>query len=387
MKVACSVMSSVSWSLRSLLMAEPGRVYFCADYSNIEGRDISWLAREEWKLQAFRDLDAGIGHDLYKVAYSKSFGVDVTLVSKPQRQIGKVQELALNYQGAHGAFVSMAANYDIDLNAVAAAVKAAVTPGEWAYALERYWEDSRESAEEILACARIVESAAIDFGEDEAEPVESIAVLNLAAEIAKKNRHNLSAEVWAAIRLVVDGWRRAHPAIVQFWKDLEQAAVAAVTYPGQVFSAGPYIKYRMDGTAEKPGEFLYCRLPSGRALCYPYARLTTAPDQFGRTLPKVEFEGVDGKTKRWCKQRMYGGLQAENVTQASARDILSDAIKRLERAGLPVVMHVHDEIVCEVPIEQSHRFEEFKTLMSELPAWAAGLPVAVSGWQGERYRK
>lgn len=380
-------MSSVSWSLRCLLKAEPGRTYMCADYSNIEGRMLSWLAGETWKLEAFRALDAGTGHDLYKLAYAKSFGVNVEDVTKPQRQIGKVDELALGYQGAHGAWVSMAANYDIDLNAVAAAVQSAVKPGQWSFALERYWDDARETAEEILACARVVESASVEFGEDEAEPIEDVAVLNLAAEIAKKNRHNLSAEVWAAIRIVVDSWRAEHTATTQFWKDLQDAAVAAVTYPGQVFSAGQYIKYRMDGTAEKPGEFLYCRLPSGRTLCYPYARLTSAPDQWGRTLPKVEFEGVDGKTKRWCRQRMYGGLQAENVTQAAARDILSDAIKRLERAGLPVVMHVHDEIVCEVPIEQSHRFEEFKSLMSELPAWAAGLPVAVSGWQGERYRK
>lgn len=116
------VMQLCSSAVRSALVAPPGRKLVVADLSNIEGRMVAWLAGESWKLQAFRDFDAGAGPDLYVAAYAKSFNVstDTVLENKKSgdgmmRQIGKVQELALAYQGAVGAFSSMAAIYGVNL--------------------------------------------------------------------------------------------------------------------------------------------------------------------------------------------------------------------------------------------------------------------------------
>lgn len=383
-----SVMDAVSWSLRSFIHAKPGCRLVTADYSNIEGRVLAWLAGEEWKVDAFREFDAGRGHDLYKLAYAKSFGVAVEQVDDDgQRQIGKVQELALGYSGGIGSFISMGANYGVVPERIAEAVKA-ITPQE-------LWNDT----------------------------------LKRLPAPGTRFRAGLEPEVWCGLRIVVDSWRAAHPHVVHFWRALEDAAIEAVEYPGQVINVpGGMIRYR------KMGDFLQCRLPSGRCIAYPYAEMKRFPSMsweakrdelqhnikeclawgsdegkacaadYERQLAEWELElqndkkhwtasltywGVSskaGSSKKWKQQRAYGGLLAENVTQATARDCLAEAIPRLEAAGYPVVMHVHDEIVCEVPNDFG-TLEEMSSLMCRGSEWANGLPIVAAGWTGERYRK
>ena len=100
----------------------------------------------------------------------------------------------------------------------------------------------------------------------------------------------------------------------------------------------------------------------------------------------LSYMGIDTETRQWKRTGTYGGKLCENVMQASSRDLLVDVMFRLEEAGYPVVMTVHDEVVIEVP-EDFGSLEEVNALMRVVPEWAAGLPVAAEGWEGKRYRK
>lgn len=188
-------------------------------------------------------------------------------------------------------------------------------------------------------------------------------------------------------------WRAASPQIVKMWggqvKDwyaeyygLEGAAVQAVLNPGKKFEYRG-LSYFVNS------DVLYCQLLSGRYLTYHRPRLlpsTRKQDTFS-----LSFEGWNTNPKNggigWIRMQTYGGKLTENVVQATARDILAHAIVNLEKAGYPIVLHVHDEIVAEVP-EGTGSIEEFESIMASLPAWAANWPIKASGgWRAKRYAK
>lgn len=190
-------------------------------------------------------------------------------------------------------------------------------------------------------------------------------------------------EANAAVKI----YRETHPAVVEFWKEVNSCALGAVDAPGSVHRCGRNnsikITYR--------GAYLYIILPSGRPLMYPKPSIVERKVPWGdgsETRPAVQFWGIDQKTHQWCPGYLYGGLITENIVQALARDLLADGMCRLDKSGFPPILHVHDEVVAEVPKEYPpEALAEFEKILRTPPAWAKDFPIMTEGWRGERYRK
>lgn len=172
---------------------------------------------------------------------------------------------------------------------------------------------------------------------------------------------------------VVAAWRGRHAPIVRFWRALESAFGAAMVSGYAEVDAPAPLRYVASATDADVALIL----PSGRPVVYPDARYA---DRDGR--PSLAYRGARGV------EHTYGGKLAENAIQALCRDLLADALMRAERAGLCPVMHVHDEIVCDVPEERADAaYEQLRTIMTTPPAWAAGFPAGAAGYVARRYRK
>ena len=274
--------------LRPAMVPARGHQFVVADWSSIEARVTPWLSNNgEEKLELFR-----AGQDVYKFNASKTFGCAIEDVTKDQRQVGKVQELACGFAGGVGAFAAMGRVYGINMP------------------------------------------------EDEA-------------------------------RRMVNAWRIANKWSVPFWNDIELAYTRALSRQGEIFEAGK-IKYLFRG------QHLWYALPSGRVLCYPYARFE---DDGSITYAKASWKPA-ADAKEWPRARLWRGLACENVTQAVANDLLRYSLKHLNN----VVLHVHDEIVVESDEPEIAR-EAMVRVMTTPPDWAVGLPLAVEANIMGRYGK
>ena len=272
--------------LRPALIPAKGKHFVVADWAAIEARVNPWLSgRGDNKLELFRT-----GEDVYKVNAAATFGIRVADVTKDQRQIGKVQELACGFAGGVGAFAAMGRAYGISLP----------------------------------------------------EPV------------AKR---------------MVDGWRRANPWSVPYWSALEESYTRTMRNKGREFKAGR-ITYLYDGL------HLWYALPSGRILCYPYAKLEPEGVSYAKAAWKPAQDA-----KEWPRARLWKGLACENVTQAVANDLLRHSLRQLD----DVVLHVHDEIVVETSDPDAE--ENLKRVMCTAPTWADGLPLNAEVETMERYGK
>jgi DNA polymerase len=331
-------LARLSDCLRGFIVAEDGFWFIGADLNAIEARKVAWLAGDEPVLDIFRNKQ-----DVYKFAASDIYTKPALEITDNERQVGKVAVLALGFGGGVGAFYTMSKAYNVNIGDAFPALWASATPENREKALANFKRNGRR-----------YETTQNEF---------------LAADLTKL------------------AWREKHPKIVKYWYDLEEAACNAVGQKGKAFVAGApgrQIKYLQHGS------FLLCRLPSGRVISYPYPKLETVETPWGEPKIGLTYMATDvlekGQKKRWGRTKAYGGLLCENVTQASSRCVLSDAIKRLESRGYPVVFHVHDEIICEL-LKGKGSVEEMSAIMSEVPAWAPGLPILAKGWNGCRYQK
>ena len=330
------VMDFCSALLRPVLTARPGHVLFAADYSAIEGRVLAWLAGEEKTLEQYRQK-----LDLYKIAASLIYGVAYDDVEDGQRSTGKVSELALGFGGGIGSYASMGKNYGLRARDFAALYPPMMDVS---------------TIEEVTQA----QDRAADF-------------------FAQHKDSRLCMKGAVACDLIKQKWRFSRPFTVQLWHDAEDAALSAVRNPGKTFWAGP-LRYTFKGS------FLRAWLPSGRALHYYQPHLRSVETPWGEMRAAVHYWGAHSTTKKWTRMHLYGGMLVQHATQATARDLLRDAMLRCDHQW-PIVLHVHDEIVGEVLAEREDEFPEFCALMAQNPPWAPDLPIEVDGWVGTRYHK
>jgi DNA polymerase len=319
-------------AVRGCIVAPPGQKLVIADLSNIEGRGLAYLAGERWKLKAFADFDAGTGEDLYKVAYGRSFNIDPREATGQKRQIGKVMELGLGYEGGVAAFLTFAAVYNMNLEDLAKAVWATASP------------EALENARGMWQWAQ-----------------------------KKKRTLGLPMDVYVACEVLKTAWREAHANTKALWAAAGEAVRLAIKNPGEMFPIGEHLKARRDGA------WLRIRLPSGRYLCY----INPDVDDEGQ----ISYFGVNQYTRQWGRIKTYGGKLIENATQAFARDILAHNMPAIEAAGYEIVLSVHDELLTETPDSPEFNADELGRLMATQPPWSVGIPLAAAGFETSRYRK
>jgi DNA polymerase len=275
--------------IRPAIIPAKGNVLVVADWAGIEARCNPWLSNHvasEAKLDIFRS-----GGDVYVENAKSTFNVKE--VTKDQRFIGKVQELALGYSGGAGAFASMARIYGLEMP-----------------------------------------------------------------------EHQ--------IKRMINGWRIANPWCIPYGQDLERAYMSAMRHKGHEFSAGR-VTYLFDGN------HLWYILPSGRILCYPFARL----EDGAVTYLKAAFKPASD-AEEWPRARLWQGIAQENCAQATANDLLRYSLRQLDN----VIAHIHDEIVVECKADDAE--EVTKRMMSVMctpPVWAEGIPLDIEITTMYRYGK
>lgn len=313
-----TTLAVLSALLRSMIVPGRGLAFFCGDFAQIEARGVAWLADCALMLEQF-----AAKRPIYIEMAQKIFGKPVTK-EMPEYIVGKSAVLGCGFG---------------------------------------------------LGAAKFA-TQFLDAGPGVARAIDAIRNKNripdnVTSEDVRKAELSLRA---------VDTYRATYPEVVDFWYQLNDAAIRAVENQKTTYRVGK-VAFRREGA------FLWIQLPSGRLLAYHMPAIVQRPMPWDENdlRPAVEFSGFNSYTHQWERLTTYGGSLAENVTQAVARDCLMEAALRVEAAGFPVVLKVHDEVVCEASAQLS--CATFNQLLEVPPTWADGLPIAAESWVGPRYKK
>ena len=335
-------MAACSDMIRGIIIPKPGYQLIASDWSNIEGRKLAWYAGEEWKLQMYRDADAGIGEDGYKLLGEKMTGTPASEIDDFMRQQFKGCDLSMGYEGGVGAFLDIANSYKLDLVELARTAPEQVAPEFMAKGLTG-WKRARKSGD----------------------------------------THGLPEEIFVACDALKHAYRDANPNIKLLWKALLECAKAAVNNPGTLFAcAGNRVQMKASP------DWLAVQIPSGRKIMFakPRIRAQEIKDEYGEVVGVREVLSAL-KAPAWRRQALYGGLIANAITQGGCRDILTYAMLRVDAAGYLIIMTIHDEIIAEVLIGGLLTVEGLIELMCIREPWFEGMPLVATGFTADRYRK
>ena len=330
-----NVSERCSMSVRGCLLAGPGKKLAIADLSNIEGRVIAWGAGEQWKLDAFKLYDQGLGPDLYKVTAGRILGKDPSEVTKEERQLqGKTPELAGAYQGGVGAYRVMGGPV--------------------------FEAMSDEAINEIVRNWRKQHPRTVSFWYD----------LERAAKAAIRSPgDSFAVRDMAVFDVMPDQTGRK-------WLRMKLPSGRYLCYPD------PAVEQEICERCHGDGEIPFVHEGVERIMKCPHCGGSGT-----QGWEQIYYSGVNQYTRKWSRISTYGGKLAENWTQAVARDVFFSGMKRAYNAGYRIVLRVHDELVTEVPIDGGLSWQGLAECMATNPSWTTGLPLNADGFDALRYRK
>lgn len=339
-------------ALRGGIIAAPGNTLIDADYSNVESRILAWLSGQSATLRLYET-----GADLYKLWFSEKFRIPIDEVTKHQRQIAKVVALSMGFLGGVGAFVPMAAGYDLDLDTLPDLVLPRATAAQLKKA-EKAW------------------GRAFLAGED----------------------FDLEPPVYMACDVLKQAYREGNSAIFSTGHEVGNLVIKALRNPGVGYEIA---KCKIWNT----GKTLIIEIPDGSRLTYisPQLHETKYTDpETGKESVRYHTSFMTARGKQWFRNTAWAGLYWENIVQATANRLLRAAALRIHadtltvpaikayldrlpaHARTAIVLRIHDSLTLDVPVG-SYSLERMIEQMNILPAWAAGFPVATEGWVNVRY--
>lgn len=350
--------SACANALRCAIIAAPGNELIEADYSGVEAVGAAWLAGEEWLLEAYRAKARGEeGIDSYKALVHRFFGIPIEEINNHWRQIGKVVRLSFQYGAGVGGLVTMAANYNMDLDAIAPLV------------LERATPEQLKKADKMYRRAVLT---AKDYG--------------------------LARDTYLACDTLKQLYRDAEKRVTHVRYEIEKAITEAIENPGTPFAAARCTMFYQPG-------LLAVVLPSGRRLLYWRPEYIYVKDIDPETLEEKKRKTLTFMTPRgkgWIREKAWNGLWFNNIDQGTCADILRDGLHAVHEdtltvpriaaylATLPpeqrtaIVLHVHDAVTTDTP-KGSYSVERQTRIMVGAAKWAVGFPLAAAGWVGPRY--
>jgi DNA polymerase len=349
--------SAAANALRCAIIAAPGNELLDADYAGVEARGAAWLSGEEWLLESYRAQDRGEGADSYKLLVHRFFGIPMEEINNHWRQIGKVVRLAFQYGAGVGGLVTMAAQYNMDLDAIARLVLGFASPEQLKKA-DKMWRKAFLGGQ--------------DFG--------------------------LEPDTYRACDVLKQVYREAEKRVTQVRYDIDKAVTHALENPGQAFYAARSTMFYAPGC-------LAIVLPSGRRLLYwrpEYIQIKEIDPETLEESSRKTLTFMTPRGKGWIKEKAWNGLFFNNIDQGTCADILRDGLRAVHTdtltvpeiarylATLPpeqrtaICLHVHDAITADVP-RGSYSLERMTNTMVTASPWAKGFPLAASGWVGPRY--
>jgi len=377
------VIDLLSGALRGAIIPDEDCDLIAADYSAIEARCVLWEAGAETALEVFRR-----GGDIYCDMATGIYGFEVTKKDKAERQFGKQAILGLGYGMGFVTFLLTCRKYKIFF-----------TVEQVQKILKGHYKKYMLWVREYLN-PPLTKTGKKDKNKKR-QAAKVLRRLREAREDPSKIIHEL-----ALMKYTVDVYRSRYPEVKQMWADQEAAAIQAVTeweklvkkdsaewieiwgepYPIEERDklAGPIVKSgRVSWQVD--GGFLCCILPSTRRLRYRDPEVKLTQTSWGEKKPGLRFKAV--VKQKWIRDSSYGGKLVENITQATARDIMADAMLRVAKKGLYIPgLTVHDEVVAEVK-KGLGSTKDFADELSIIEPWAMGCPITAEADRFARYRK